>query len=112
MNVTNKTNEAIIACAWHTSYGPGDDVQIEPGETKEPIGPYIGEMGGGSCHLILPGDIICHQKEDDDNGFQVIKGLQLELTADGVQGVTIRHFSEDLEHIYWLFEEKADRIVN
>lgn len=112
MRVTNNTKEAIIACTWHTSYGPGDDTQIEPGETKEPIGPFIGEMGGGDCHLDLPGEIVCHQKEDDDNNFQVIKGLQLELSADGIQGVTIRHFSEDLEHIYWPFEEKADRIVN
>jgi len=111
MKVTNNTEEAIIACTWHTSYGSGDDIQIESGETKEPIGPYIGEMGSGSCRLVLSGnDIICHQKEDDENGFQVIKGLQLELTADGIQGVTIRHFSEDIENIYWPFEEKVIRI--
>lgn len=112
MKVTNNTTEAIIACTWHATYGPGDDIQIEPGETKESRGPFIGEMGGGDCYLILPGEIICHEKEDDENNFQVIKGSQLELTEDGVQGVTIRHFSENIENIYWPFEEKAERIFN
>ena len=112
MKVTNNTGEAIIVCAWNVKYGSGDDIKIEPGETKEPVGPYIGEMGGGSCRLVLPGEIVCHEKEDDENNFQVVKGLQLELTADGIQGVTVRHFSEDIKNVYWPLEERADRIVN
>lgn len=94
MPVTNNISEAVIAFFYHTSYGYGEDTRIEPGETKEVTGPYIGEMGNGACHLMLEENITCHEGPDDDKGYQVGKGLPLCLFSDP-KGVTIRHHSEE-----------------
>ncbi len=93
MKVTNNTPEQLIAFAWDTRYGYGDDTSINPGETKEVVGPYIGDMGTGSCHIIPKGDIVCQTIPDDEKGFYVSKGNQLFLQAD-TSGISIRHFSE------------------
>ncbi len=74
MKINNNTSFKIIAFCWHISHGYGDDVEIEPGESAEVNGPYIGEMGGGSCHVAIEGEISCHEKPDDEDGFQVLKG--------------------------------------
>ena len=93
MEVTNNTSETLIAFSCDTRYGYGKDFLIEPGQTKELIGPYVGEMGGGSCNLIQPGHITCQETPDDENGFQVGKGMPLYLFA-APSGVSIRHYSE------------------
>ena len=94
MDITNSTSFEVIAFGWHTDRGYGDDVSIQPGETKEVNGPFIGEMGGGDCHILIEGEINCHEGPDDENGFQVLEGAQLSLAA-GDKGITVRHHSED-----------------
>jgi phosphohistidine phosphatase SixA len=97
MEVTNKTDYPLIAFTWDTKHGYGKDFLLEPGETKEIIGPYIGEMGGGHCRLVQPGKIVCQSTPDDDNGFHVSKGSKLNLQS-GTSGVTVRHYFEDREN--------------
>lgn len=94
MKINNNTSSNLIAFGWHAKYGYGDDVEINPNQSAEVSGPYIGEMGGGSCHIVIEGEIVCQETPDDDNGFQVIAGNQLNLQA-GDKGITVRHFSED-----------------
>ncbi|MFZ2072465.1 MAG: phosphoglycerate mutase family protein [Minisyncoccia bacterium] len=96
MEITNKTSHPLIAFTWDTKHGYGKDYLLEPEETKEIVGPYIGEMGGGHCRLVQPGEIVCQSTPDDDNGFHVSKGKKLNLQAD-TSGVTVRHYSEDRE---------------
>lgn len=92
MQVTNKTSYPLVAFGWHLQRGYGEDVTINPGETKEVLGPYLGEMDG-PCHVLVPGEISCQEGPDDGNGFQVTLGSQLNLKSDSV-GVTVRHHSE------------------
>ena len=96
MKVTNHATYAIIAFGLHTQRGYGEDVRIEPGETKDVSGPYLGEMGGGKCYVQLDGDIVCHSGPDNDAGFQVIKGKPLCLQS-GDLGVTVRHYEDEPE---------------
>jgi len=99
MQITNNTSFKIVAFGWHEQYGAGDKVEIEPGENSEVNGPYIGEMGGGRCHLALEGEISVHEEPDNDNGFHVSKGNHLNLGA-GEKGVTVFHYSENYEFVY------------
>jgi len=94
VKITNNCSYDLIAFGWDTRLGYGDDVTIAAKQSGEVSGPYVGEMGGGSCHLSIEGDIVCHEGDDDSNGFNVSKGNQLALQG-GTQGVTVRHFSED-----------------
>jgi hypothetical protein len=94
MKIFNNASFDLIAFGWHTKHGYGDDVIIKPGQFADVLGPYIGEMGGGRCRIVIEGEIICHETPDDKNGFQVIADNQLTLQA-GDRGVTIRHFSEE-----------------
>lgn len=93
MKVSNTASYPLIAFGWHVQRGYGNDVTINPGETKEVLGPYLGEMDGGSCHVLVPGEISCQEDPDDDRGFQVGLGNQLNLKSDNV-GITVRHHSE------------------
>lgn len=93
MKVTNTTGFHIIAFAWHSKYGYGDDVVIPSEMTVDVSGPYIGEMGGGDCFMHIPGEIICHESCDDDEGFQVGLGTELVL-QNGEFGLTARHADE------------------
>lgn len=108
MKILNKTKETLIAFTWDTRFGSGDDIKIEPNQTGEPIGPFIGEMGGGECRLVQEGKIVCQENPDDKNGFQVLKGKQLELKT-GTSGVTVRHFSEEIQNVYWPLESSVLR---
>lgn len=90
MKVTNNTSFALIAFGWLQPKGYGDDVEIPPGETAEVNGPYLGEMGGGSCHVALAGEVVCKETPDDANGLQVAKGNPIHL-GGGNRGITIRH---------------------
>ena len=95
MNIVNKTTFPVIATCWHKKYGYGDEETIEPDKSMDVSGPYIGEMGGGSCCLAMPGKITCHEKSDDEFGFHVSEGNQLNL-GSGESGVAIRHHLNDL----------------
>lgn len=94
MEVFNNTSFGLIAFCWHIEYGYGDDVEINPGESAHVRGPYLGEMGGGDCHILVSGKITCQETPDDDNGFLVAAGSQLNLRS-GKVGVTVRHLSEN-----------------
>lgn len=96
MKVTNNTSFAVIAFGYHTRRGYGDDVTIQPGEFADVSGPYVDEMDGGSCYIHLSGEITCHEGLDDDNGFQVIQGAPLCLSAED-RGVTVRHYLDEVE---------------
>ncbi|QQR78432.1 MAG: hypothetical protein IPJ68_05135 [Candidatus Moraniibacteriota bacterium] len=96
MKVINKTSYPIIAFGYHVEQGYAEDVTIQPGESADVSGPYVGEMGGGDCYIHLEGAITCHEGPDDDHGFQVVRGTQLCLSADG-RGVTVRHHLDEPE---------------
>ena len=93
MKVTNNAPYKLIAFGFHTQKGYGEDVEIPSGQTADVNGPYLGEMGGGSCHAALLGEIACHEAPDSDAGFQVSPGNPLSL-ADGDRGITVRHYSD------------------
>lgn len=93
MKVTNSTPYPLIAFGWHLQRGYGVDVTIQPSETMEVLGPYLGELDGGACHVLIPGEISCQEGADDDDGFQVTLGNQLNLASDDV-GITVRHYTE------------------
>lgn len=93
MKITNNCSYDLVAFGWDTRFGYGDDVTIPTGQTAEVSGPYVGEMGGGACRLALEGEVICHEDQDNENGFNVSRGNHLVLKSD-TSGVTIRFFSE------------------
>lgn len=96
MKVKNNASFAVIAIAWDYRFGFGEEVAIQPGETLEVPGPYVGEMGGGTCTLHLS-DVTyeCHEGADEANIFHISAGHQCALGNDQ-SGLTIRHYSEDL----------------
>ena len=96
MKVINETSFPIIAFGIDTEIGYGNDVTIQPGESKDVSGPYLGEMGGGSCHICIEGEVICQENPDDENGFRIAKGAPICLQADR-KGVTIRHHEDSVE---------------
>jgi len=97
MQVTNNTSARLIAFCWHNERGYGDDTLIEAGETVDVAGPYLGEMGGGSCRVVIQGTIVCHEQPDSEGVFKVAQGNPLHLQGEET-GVTVRHhedFRED-----------------
>jgi hypothetical protein len=90
MKITNRCSFLVTAFCFDTTYGYGNDVDINPGETADVQGPYLGEMGNGKCFVHIEGDIICQETPDDTVGFQVEQGYPLSLEANG-KGVTVRH---------------------
>jgi len=98
MQIVNNTSFKLVAFAWHEQYGSGDKVEIEHGKSSEVLGPYLGEMGGGSCHIALEGEITCHEGPDDDNGFHVSKGNHLNLGNEN-EGVTVFHYLENYNFV-------------
>lgn len=100
MKVHNKCTYPIIAFVFRIRVGFGDDVVIPAGESRDVRGPFLGEMGGGNCFVHLDGEITCHEGQDDDNGFQVIRGAPLNLmdfANDDNNGVTVRHYLDKPE---------------
>ena len=93
MKITNKASYAIIAFGVATQHGYGEDVRIEPGQTANVSGPYIGEMDGGKCFIHIEGEITCQETPDDDIGFQVVRGGPLCLQS-GDRGITARHHAD------------------
>ncbi len=94
MKIFNNTSQRLIAFAWNTKGWRGKDVEIEPNQSAEIIGPYCGNIGGGGCRIVVEGEVFCQEGPDDDNGFQVIKGKHLNLQR-GDNGVSVRHYSEN-----------------
>ena len=93
MKVTNNASFDVIAFGTLNAKGYGNDVRIPAGQTAEVNGPYLGEMGGGSCHAALIGEIVCQETPDDNYGLQVLHGAPLRL-GTGDRGITIRHYSD------------------
>ncbi len=97
MKVTNKTTFPVIVVCWHRGHGYGEEETIQPGETAEVLGPYLGMMGVGHCHVEVPGEIICHEDPDDeDERYHVSKGNQLVLSGEE-RGTTVRHHEEEIK---------------
>ncbi len=96
MKVTNKASFPIRAFGFHIERGYGTDTHIQPGESADIIGPYLGEMGGGSCRVVIPGEITCHESPDDNDKFGIARGKPVHLQMDAV-GVTVRHYLDQPE---------------
>lgn len=98
MNIMNSTSYPLIAFCWHTEKGYGDDVTIQPNQSANVSGPYVGEMGGGKCYVNVLGRIVCTENpedEDEDAGvFQVSKGNILAIQSFK-KGVTVRHHLDE-----------------
>jgi len=90
VNITNNTSYPLIAFCWHIQKGYGDDVEIQPNQSADVSGPYIGEMGGGNCYIVVPGKIVCQETPDDEIGFHVSTGNLLVLRSGDI-GTTVRH---------------------
>lgn len=93
MKVTNNAPFDVVAFGTHIQKGYGVDIRIPAGQTAEVNGPYLGEMGGGSCYVALAGGITCQDTPDDKKGLQVLQGTPLCLGA-GDRGITIRHYRD------------------
>lgn len=96
MKVYNSCTFPIKAFGFHVECGYGVDVLISARESLDVSGPYLGEMGGGDCYVVITGEITCHESPDDDNGFQVLRGHPLSLQSGDV-GITVRHYEDETE---------------
>lgn len=97
MKVHNRCSYPLIAFGWHATKGYALDVTIPIGATADVNGPYLGEMGGGSCYVALLGEITCHDDPDNEKGFHVGLGEPLSLDEGGDRGVTVRHHTDPVE---------------
>ncbi len=111
MRVINNTDHPIIAFGVHTKLGYGEDVIIEPGQAAEVQGPFLGEMDNGECYVHIEGELICHSHPDDDEGFQVLKGVPLSLQSDNVLAITVRHHEDAPEPYVTHWRMTRPRIV-
>ncbi len=96
MQVTNETPDPLVAFGIVSKYGYGEDVRIEPGETKEVSGPELGHLNNGKCYASIAGAITCRTTSDGDNAYQVIPGRPLVLHWAG-HGITVRHHLDPVE---------------
>lgn len=99
MKIENRTSHELIAFGWSIEHGFGKMTSIPSGESADIAGPYIGEMGGGSCHIDIPGEIICHEKPEEEKKFQVVLGNELALKITHDLGITVLH-KDDRERIF------------
>ena len=100
MKVTNNTCFTLKACGWYLNMY-GKQAIIQPGETKEINGPFLGTLEEKKCHVALEGKIICHEKPDDEENdcFYVGKENQLNLKVTETTGISACHIEEPLyEH--------------
>lgn len=105
MLVSNFCSFALKAFGWAEPYGYADDVLIPVGETREVNGPYIGQMGGGSCHVALTGEFTCQNQASVDTGvWMIAPGMSLTLRA-GDRGITIRHHEDEPEEKVLLWRQ-------
>lgn len=100
MQVKNITTHKLMAVIFHHKHGAGSLVTIQPGETKEVRGAYIGEIDGRSCYTTLQTDvdeIICHEEPDRDTAFRVIPGQPLCLGNELEACIRIECVPEEAE---------------
>lgn len=105
MKVTNKASFPVKAFGFHDKYGFGDDVYINPGESAEVKGPSLGETEGNLRHVHVPGEIICHEGDDKDNGFFNIGYdapiyLDIYLDMDNVGIAVWYHFDDTTNYLH------------
>lgn len=96
MKVTNHASFPVVAFGVHVQRGYGDDVTIQPGQSADVSGPYVGEMDGCSYYVHIDGELACHEKPDDDSGFEIARGKPICLQS-GSKGITIRHHEDPAE---------------
>ena len=97
MLVTNRCSFPLLAFGWADSFGYADDILIPVGESREVDGPYVGEMGGGSCHVALIGSLTFQERPSDDIGFwEIARNVPACLRA-GDRGITVRHHEDEPE---------------
>lgn len=94
MQVTNSAAFPVIAFTWHTQVGYGEDVLIQPGQSVDISGPFVGELEGRDCFIAAFGSIICHEEADEENRFFIASDCQINLQSGNI-GVTVRHYSEN-----------------
>ena len=95
MKIENRTNYELTAFGWSIEHGFGKMTSIPSGESADIDGPYLGETGDGSCHIDIPGEIICHEKPDEEKKFQVFLGKELALKITHDLGVTVLHRDDE-----------------
>jgi hypothetical protein len=100
MSIKNSTGYNLIAFASDKNRGYSQDHIIEPGKEIQIQGAYLGEMGGGSCHVSMDINIVCVDDvdlDDESKGqYYVTDGIPLCL--DGPEfGFTVRHESDKRE---------------
>ncbi|MCK5021998.1 MAG: hypothetical protein KAR54_02005 [Candidatus Pacebacteria bacterium] len=91
VEITNKSSSPVIAVAWTFEKGLGDEVKVDPNETKTVSISYLG------IYIEVPKKIICHELKNEDNCYQVLKGKQISLYIKNTECyITIRHHSESM----------------
>lgn len=112
MKITNLASFGVRAFGFHTEHGYGDDTYIKSGETADIYGPYVGEMDGGTCRLVIEGEIICHEPADTDTAFRIGRGEPVHL-QNGAVGVRMRHEFDDPEpHVEAWWNREAVLLVS
>jgi hypothetical protein len=97
MKVTNRTSFgvcAVVRCS--EGIGSGETVNIAPGEEGEVLGPIIDHMDSKSVRVMMHGEIVVHEGEDDPDShrWQVLPGQQLSLSGEPSRTLIVRHFEE------------------
>ena len=112
MKITNNASFPIIAFGWQKITGYADDVLIAQGETRDVNGPYIGEMGGGSCYIHLTGELVCQETPDDDKGMCIGIGAPISIGFESTddRGLTVRHHSEPAEDFVVRWRESRKKV--
>ena len=108
MRVTNRTHFKVIAFGYHVEHGYGEDVEILPHQTKQVNGPYLGEMDGGDCYVVIRGKLICHTEPDDGERFQIKAGKPIRLLMKK-HGINVRHHEDpvDAQILSWRTDLQA-----
>lgn len=97
MNIKNDCGFPVIAFGYHTDRGYGNDVEIPAGDARSVSGPYLGEMGNGDCYVYIPGEIVVHEGQDDESGYQIVAGEPLFFGGGGKLGIVVRHHDDEPE---------------
>ena len=94
MKITNKASFTVRGTCWHQDYGKGKSKIIKPNQTKNLLGPRLGNQGNGEilC-LIVPGVIICHEKKDNDSGCYYLSKDEPLILETYKFGVSVSYYS-------------------
>ncbi len=110
MEVTNAASFTVVAIGHEQTHGFGLEVRISPKETGRVEGPYVGDLEGEACHIVINAKVTCQEADCDptEGRFQVRKGEQLGFKSGG-STVYIRHHEDEwapTRHTY-KFAEKT-----